>query len=80
MRAPFPIINPQFYMLNSKGKKTSVVFDIAEWQQFTEEIEDLYLSLIARAGLEKENKDDFIPHEKVVKGLKARISKSKRKK
>lgn len=79
MKMPFTIIQPQYYLSDSAGKKRSVVFDIQTWQEFTEELEDLVLGLVAKHELESASDTDFVAHEEVVKKIQKKLRKTRKK-
>lgn len=65
--SPVDLLKPQF-IVDRKGKKTAVVLDIKSYEKFVEEVEDLYLGMLASKALAEE--DVLISHEIVKKSLK----------
>jgi len=65
----FPItsLKPQF-IIDNEGKKTAVVLDIKSYENFLEEVEDLYLGMLAAQELAGEY--ELVPHETVKKSIK----------
>jgi predicted DNA-binding protein len=59
-------LSPQ-YIVDEKGKKTKIVIDLPQFEQFIEEIEDLYLAMRAQKTLETET--EFVSQEEVEKML-----------
>lgn len=59
-------LSPQ-YIIDEKGQKTKVVIDLPKFEQFLEEIEDLYLAMRAQKTLETET--EFVTQEEVEKML-----------
>ncbi len=62
MKLPLPDLAPQ-YIVDKSGKKTSVVIDIEKFEQFLDEIEDMYFGLLAKKIVEED--DECISHEDV---------------
>ncbi|MGE0009828.1 MAG: hypothetical protein AB7F19_04740 [Candidatus Babeliales bacterium] len=62
MKLPLPDLVPQ-YIVDKSGKKTSVVIDIARFEHFLDEVEDMYLALLAKKTLEED--DEYVSHEDV---------------
>ena len=63
---PLDSLNPQF-VVNPEGKKTAVILDINSYEKFLEEVEDLYLGMMA---LESLAESEYVSHEDVKKKIK----------
>jgi hypothetical protein len=59
--SPTELLNPKF-IVDEKGKKTAVVLDIKLYEAFLEEVEDLYLGMLASQALAQE--DELVSPEK----------------
>lgn len=59
-------LSPQ-YIVDEKGKKTKIVIDLPQFEQFLEGIEDLYLAMRAQKTLETET--EFVTQEDLEKML-----------
>lgn len=62
MKLPLPDLVPQ-YIVDKSGKKTSVVIDIEKFEQFLQEVEDMYFGLLAKKIVEED--DEYVSHEHV---------------
>lgn len=62
--SPVSTLNPQF-IVDRSGKKTAVVLDIKDYETLLEEVEDLYLAMLATKALDEET--ELISHENVKK-------------
>lgn len=58
------------YIVDKAGKKMSIIIDLKKFEQFLEEMEDRYFSLLAKKTLEED--DELVSHEEV-----RRLSESK---
>ncbi len=68
-QSPVVGLKPQF-IVDNKGKKTAVILDIKTYEELVEEIEDLYLGMLASQALSQATEEDLIPHEMVKKRTK----------
>lgn len=64
---PTDTLKPQF-IVDSSGKKTAVILDIKSYETFLEEVEDLYLGMLASQALAEDS--ELISHETVKKSVK----------
>ena len=60
MKSHLAELSPQ-YIVDDAGKKTKIIVDLKRFEQFLEEMEDRYLSLLAQKTLDQE--DEYVSHE-----------------
>jgi len=58
------------YVVDSKGKKTSVLLPIKTFEQLLEATEEMYLKALAKSALEE--KQEYVSHEEIKRKYKVK--------